>query len=169
FLLESKGDNFRATSPGSPILARPFLDATTGQPASELVAFPGVLAGSVAASASSTGLLGAAALVRANLCCGCTYRLDLVGGSRYLRLADHLAVREDLLSTGPLSATGIVPGTSFAITDRFDTSNDFHGFNAGLRGEVRRGAWVLRGLADVAVGNNHEVVDVNGLTTVSEI
>jgi hypothetical protein len=40
-------------------------------------------------------------------------------------------------------------------------------FNLGFRGEVRRGAWVLRGLADVAVGDNHEVVDVNGATTVS--
>jgi hypothetical protein len=166
FGLEKKGEDFNAFSSGSPILARPFLDATTGQPASELVAFPGLLSGSVAASAS-TNLVGADALLRANLCCDCNSRLDLVGGYRYLRLADHLAIRENLVTTAPLSPDFIVPGTSFALTDRFDTRNEFHGFDVGLRGEVCRGDWVLRGRADVAVGNNHEVVDVNGATTIS--
>ena len=132
-----------------------------------MVAFPGLLSGNISASASSTGLVGADALLRCNLCCGCDYRLDVVGGYRFLRLADHLGVREDLVSTSPSSPSFIVPGTAISVTDQFDTRNEFHGGDVGLRGELRRGAWVLRGLADVAVGDNHQVVDVSGATTVS--
>jgi hypothetical protein len=167
FFLEDKAANFSAASGGTPVLARPFLDATTNRQASELVALPGLLSGSISASASSTGLVGADALLRCNLCCGCDYRLDVVGGYRFLRLADHLGVREDVVSTNPASPSFIVPGTAITVADQFDTHNEFHGGDVGLRGEVRRGAWVLRGLADVAVGDNHQVVDVNGFTTVS--
>jgi hypothetical protein len=167
FFLEGKSADFSAASGGNPILARPFIDATTNRPASELVALPGLLSGSVSASASSTGLVGAGALLRANLCCGCDYRLDVVGGYRFLRLADHLGVREDVVSTSPSNPNFIRQGTAITVTDQFDTHNEFNGFNLGLRGEVRRGAWVLRGLADVAVGNNHEVANVSGATTVS--
>jgi hypothetical protein len=46
FMLERQATGFTASSPGSPILARPFVDATTGLPAAaELVAFPGTLSG----------------------------------------------------------------------------------------------------------------------------
>jgi hypothetical protein len=167
FFLENRSAGFSAASTGDPILARPFLDATTNRQASELVALPGLLSGSVSASASSTGLVGADALLRANLCCGCDWRLDVVGGYRFLRLADHLGVREDVMSTSPSNPNFIQQGTTLSVTDQFDTRNEFHGGNLGLRGEVRRGAWVLRGLASVAVGDNHEVADVSGATTVS--
>jgi hypothetical protein len=99
FLLSSQGTGFAASSNGSPILARPFFDTTTGRPNAELISFPGLLAGSVSANSASTGLLGADALLRANLCRGCNYQLDVVGGYRYLRLSDHLGVDENLVST----------------------------------------------------------------------
>jgi hypothetical protein len=167
FFLEDKSAGFSAASPGNPILARPFIDAVTGRPASEVVAFPGVASGSISASESSTGLVGANALLRCNLCCGCDYRLDVVGGYQFLRLKDQLGVSESLVSTNPASPSFIVPGTTVSVVDQFNTRNEFHGGDVGLRGEMRRGDWVLRGLADVAVGNNHQVVDVNGSTTVS--
>jgi hypothetical protein len=166
FLLESKVTGFSASSDGSPILARPFFDVS-GQPASELIAFPGLVRGSVSARADSTGLVGADALLRANLCCGCGYRLDAVGGYRFLRLADRLGIDESLVSTNPSNPNFVPLGTALAIGDRFDTVNEFHGGDVGLRGELHRGAWLLQGLAQVAVGNNHEVVDITGATTVS--
>jgi hypothetical protein len=166
FLLESKATGFSASSEGSPILARPFFDVS-GNSASQLVAFPGLARGSVAANASSTGLVGADALLSANLCCGCGYRLDAVGGYRFLRLADRLAIDESLVSTNPSSPNFVPVGTALVIGDRFDTVNEFHGAEIGLRGELRRGAWLLQGLAQMAVGNNHEVVDINGSTMVT--
>src|SRR5262249_17406064 len=54
------------------------------------------------------------------------------------------------------------------VADRFATVNEFHGFDVGLRGEVREGPWILQGRAQLAVGNNHEVLDVSGATTVTE-
>jgi hypothetical protein len=167
FLLESKATEFSASSGGNPILARPFFDVVANRPSSELIAFPGLAHGNFFATASSTGLVGADALLTANLCCGCDYRLDAVGGYRFLRLADRLDIGEDLVSTGTANPS-IPAGTSIAVSDRFDTVNEFHGFDIGLRGEVRRGPWVLQGRAQMAVGNNHEVLDINGATTVTE-
>jgi hypothetical protein len=167
FMLSSKGTGFAASSAGSPILARPFFDAATGRPNSEVIAFPGLLAGSVFANAGSTGLLGADALLRCNLCCGCNYRLDAIGGYRYLRLSDHLGIAEDLVSTSPTNPNLVPLGTTFALADHFDTRNEFHGFDFGLKGELRRGSWVLQGVAQAAVGNNHEVVNISGATTVT--
>ena len=51
FFLGQQGKNFSATSMGNPILTRPFVDATTGAETTELVAGPGVLAGTVSVSA----------------------------------------------------------------------------------------------------------------------
>jgi hypothetical protein len=165
FMLETLGSGLSASSTGNPILARPFFDAVLGQQSSELVAFPGRVAGTVSAGESSTGLLGADALLRCNLCCRCDSRLDLVAGYRFLRLADRVEVTENLTSTTGSAAVPL--GTTFAVTDRFETTNDFHGFDLGLRGEIRRGAWVLAGRADVAMGDNHEVLDIDGSTTVT--
>jgi len=167
FLLSSRGSGFVASSTGSPILARPFLDATTGRPNSELVAFPGLLAGTVSAHSASTGLLGADAMLRANLCRGCDYQLDLIGGYRYLRLSDGLGVAENLLSTSPNNPNFVPLGTSFILADQFYTRNEFHGFNFGLKGKLCRGPWVLEGRAQMAVGDNREVVNISGATTVT--
>jgi hypothetical protein len=111
FMLKRLATGFTVSSPGSPILARPFVDATTGLPAAELVAFPGTLSGTVRAAESSTGLLGAGALLRCNLCCGCGYRVDAGGGYRYLRFTDGLSVTEDLVSTNPVSPAFFPLGT----------------------------------------------------------
>jgi hypothetical protein len=167
FMLESKGSGFAASSSGDPILARPFFNVATGQSDSQLLAFPGLLSGSVFANAASTGLLGADALLRYNVCCGCCYRLDVVGGYRYLRLSDHLDVTEDLVSTSATNPNFVPVGTTIFLNDQFDTRNEFNGGDIGLRAEVRRGPWVLQGRADVAVGNNHEVLDISGFTTVT--
>jgi hypothetical protein len=60
----------------------------------------------------------------------------------------------------------VVPGTTLAVGDRFDTRNTFNGFNTGLSGQFQRGPWALQGLATIAVGGNHRVVDIGGSTTV---
>ncbi len=47
FKLGGESETFTATSSGNPILARPFFNTETGVDDAELVAFPGVLAGTV--------------------------------------------------------------------------------------------------------------------------
>ncbi len=174
FMLEDAGTHFDAASDGNgaasdgngnPILARPFFNAVTNRPDAELVAFPGVVTGQFSATETSS-LVGAGVWLRPNVCCGCCYRLDALVGYRYLRLRDRLGISEDLVSTDPASPT-VPVGTRLAIVDQFDTSNDFNGVDLGLTGEVRRGRWVLEGLAKVALGQNNSVVDINGSRTVT--
>jgi hypothetical protein len=167
FMLGSEGAGFTASSTGSPILARPIFNTTTGLPDSQLISFPGFLSGTVTAQSGSTGLLGADALLRCNVCCGCNYRLDAIGGFRYLRLSDHLNVDENLVSTSPTNPNFVPQGTSIILSDQFDTRNEFYGFNIGLKGSIQRGPWVLQGVAQVALGDNHEVVNISGATTVT--
>jgi hypothetical protein len=165
FELEDGTTRFDAASSGNPILARPFFNALTGRPDAELIAFPGVSTGSFSA-AETTSLLGAGIWLRRNLCCGECYRLDALVGYRYLRLSDRLGIREDLTSTDATSTT--VPlGTRVDVADQFDATNDFHGVDLGLAGELRRGRWVLEGLAKVALGTNVSELNVNGSTAVT--
>lgn len=167
FTAAGANDNFNAGSSGDPILSRPFTDATTGLPQAELVAFPGVVAGSVSVAGSSSDLAGTGILFRENVCCGCNYRVDAIAGYRFLRLRDSVAITENLTSTDPLNPFGVPVGTNIVVRDRFATSNTFHGFDFGLTGEVRRDRFFLGWLAKVAIGRNFENIDIDGSTTVT--
>jgi hypothetical protein len=167
FMLGSNASEFGAASTGNPILARPFFDAVAGKPSSELVAFPGLVSGSVTAAESSSGLIGADALFRFPVCCGCCYRLDAVAGFRYLRISDTLGIEENLVSTDTTGASLVPLGTTIMVSDRFETSNDFYALDLGLRGQIQRGPWILRGNLDLAIGDNHEILEITGSTTVT--
>lgn len=171
FQLERLTARFSAASNGSPILARPFFNALTNLPDSELIAFPGLVAGQVSAGESSN-LLGAGARLRINLCClqscdccGASYRLDGLLGYRFLQLHEELGITETLISTNPASPAPL--GTTLVVSDRFDTRNEFHGADLGLIGEVCRGRWGLEALIKLAVGQNECELNVSGATTVT--
>jgi hypothetical protein len=168
FLLEGKGTHFSASSSGNPILARPFTDATTGLPSSELIAFPGLVAGSIDANNVSKQFLGAGLLFRRHVCCGCNYFIDALAGYRYLYYSQGISVSEDLTSTLPSNQFPFIPtGTTLLVGDRFATRNSFNGFDMGLTGEVRRGNWSLEWLAKLALGQTFTTLDINGETTVT--
>jgi hypothetical protein len=168
---------------------RPFFDTDPeiDAPASEPIAFPGVSVGCVEAAATdfyqSSGLW-----LRRRLCCletgclsgcptGCCpdecfaeacdarrFRLDLIGGYRFHRHLDAVVVAENLVTTG----TGAVPtGTMFSIVDSFRASNEFNGGELGLVGEFQRGRWSVELLAKMALGNNHQYLQINGTTAIT--
>lgn len=159
--------NFYAESVGtplSPILARPFNNVLLGQPDSQLVAFPGVVEGSIQTETHSE-LYSVALLLRRNWLRDCGRRLDWVGGYRYLRFRESLTIRERLTSTNP---GGVVPvGTTFAIDDAFGTENDFHGGEVGLSTLLTRGCWDFDILAKLAVGNMHQRATIDGQTAIT--
>jgi hypothetical protein len=164
FQLASQAGGLSAGTPNS--VGRPFFNTMTGLPDAQLVSVPGFLAGSVQAAASSGSLLGAGVLGRANLCCGCCYRLDALAGYRYLSMSDRLAIGENLTSIDP--AQTVAPlGTNILINSRFETSNQFNGGDFGLAGQFCRNAWTLRGTARIALGSTHQQADINGTTTVT--
>jgi hypothetical protein len=165
FFLGSRSKDFSAGGnggPGSPTIGRPFVNALTGRPDAELVALPGRLAGTVAVHAASR-LEGGEIDGLLNVCCGCTYRLDLLGGFRYFELNDSLGITENLAVPAGVSGLG---GTTFAIQDEFDTANRFYGGQVGARGEVRRGRLFVDLTGKVALGSVEEVADVRGFTII---
>jgi len=156
--------NFFAGSTGSPILARPFYNVLLDREDAQLVALPNVVEGTVSTETDSE-LHSVALLLRHNLSDDCCRRFDLVGGYRYLRFREALAVREFLTSTDPGGTVAV--GTTFDILDAFETENDFHGGEIGVDALFRRGCWDFTALAKIAAGNMHQSATVDGVTTIT--
>jgi hypothetical protein len=151
---------------GSTIIGRPIVSATGGEVA-QLVNFPATLSGSVHVSAP-TRMWGIEENVLCNLyCCGnCTggTRIDLIAGFRYLELDEGLQISE-LLTVAP--GVPAIGGTTIGVVDDFKTHNYFYGGQIGARAEFWRGNAFLNVTTKFALGDTHEVVDVNGFTTIT--
>jgi hypothetical protein len=159
--LGQKSVNFSAASnsAGSPLLARPFVDAVTGQQMAEPVSFPGELAGGVNVTAKSQ-LWGSELNLRWDpICftgrCGGTYRIGFLGGFRFLKLDESLGISEDLIPFGDTV-------TRLQLSDQFNTHNQFWGGNLGTVIEWRRGCWTVDLRAKVALGGTRENVNISG-------
>jgi hypothetical protein len=164
FFLGGNGTHFSATSPGFPLLARPFFDVGPAAPAggqnAELVAAPGVLAGTVNASVTSR-FWGIEGNLRSNCWCGPGSTGDFLVGYRHLQLDEALAVTENLtvLTAG---------GGAFALTDRFSAKNAFDGGQIGWDAEFRRNRWFLDLKTKIALGNVHQTVNIAGATVITD-
>tara|TARA_R110002049_G_scaffold47902_1_gene138352 strand:- start:43024 stop:44646 length:1623 start_codon:yes stop_codon:yes gene_type:complete len=175
FNIGSETETFTATSTGNPILARPFFNTLTGLNDAELVAFTGAVDGTVTARATSE-LHGGGFYFRRLRCCdeGCTggwicgcssafcSRTEARVGYRYLQLDESLTITEDLTSTDTAN-----PGT-FDIMDRFDTRNQFNGFDLGWSYRRVRDYWTCDVLLKLAIGNTHQIVTIDGTTTTND-
>lgn len=164
-VLESQATGFSATSDGSTILARPFLDATTGLPRSILVAFPGALpvsgTGAIDVVARSDNLFGAHVDLTERFYDHGGLRLTSLVGYRFLRYDEGVDIRQDTFPTAP----GFVPGTQIHVEDAFISHNEFHGADVGLRTELIGPRWSLELLTKVAVGNVRRENSVRGFRT----
>ena len=167
FFLGQRGDNFLATSTGTPILTRPIIDAATGTETTELVAGPGVLAGTVSVHTDSK-LWGYEANLRSNLCAGqvwgVDYFVDGIAGFRSIGLDESLDVHEALVVLGGTSA-----GQQFVIDDHFSTQNRFYGGQLGFLSEFRWDRWVLGVNTKVGLGSMQEMVKISGSTAITPL
>ncbi|HEX4147175.1 MAG TPA: BBP7 family outer membrane beta-barrel protein [Pirellulales bacterium] len=180
FFLGQASTGFNQTSDGSPVLARPYTDTTTGQPWQQLVAYPGTVVGGVSVCDSTTFQSAGINLLH-NLCCwqsccndsdqgcGCCFqgqtcsRLDFITGFRYYNLGDNLGITENLTN---ISTTNSVPvGTMIKVNDSFRTQNNFYGGTLGLTSTHYKNRWVYEGTAQVALGANNQKITINGSTT----
>lgn len=156
------------SSTGDPILARPFVNAITGLPASQLVALPGILAGGVGVDHSSS-IYGFDAALRGNMCCSSCYRLDALLGYRYFHLEEGLTVSENLTAGAAApAALGVAAGTNIRVVDAFSTSNTFNGVQAGFTGEYR--FWdrlFFSGTGKASFGWIDQTSNIFGATTVT--
>jgi hypothetical protein len=165
FILEGRGDGLSVSCPpgSDQIFARPFINAATGAQDAELVCFPGVVSGTAAVDAGSANFLGFDLLGREALCCTPCFRLDFVGGYRFLRYDDNVRIVESLAP----EAAPFVPGTQIAVDDSFGAQNHFHGGGIGLACAFQRGPWSLDVMAKIDVGKVFREVTILGNTTVT--
>jgi hypothetical protein len=110
-----------------------------------------------------------------NLAEGTGYRVDLVGGFRFLELVEGLDISQQGTYVVQAAGAGAVPAgvastlvtTEVSRLDQFGTENHFYGSQLGARVELQHNQVFLSLLGKVALGCMHEQVAINGQTSTS--
>lgn len=158
------GGGFFAESAGDPILARPFFNRGGGVQDAQLVAYPGFLQGQIAVDTLSE-IHSAGVLLRHTWLRHCEGELAFVGGYRYFRLRERLAIAERFQ---------VLPGnfpyadwTTTDAWDSFEVQNDFHGGEIGLVSQLDRGPWSVDVSTKLGMGGVLQQLDIAGATQVT--
>lgn len=155
--------DYRPTSDGTFVLARPFYNIETGQQDQQLVAYPGFVAGDIAIRTTNS-VIGAEAYFREALKRGPDRRLDAIYGYRFVRMDEGLNISDTTIS---IEDPSIIPlGTTVEGTEYFLTRNMFHGAEFGLWYQANKGRWGWDMLAKIALGTVRQNVYINGQTNV---
>jgi hypothetical protein len=101
------------------------------------------------------------------------YRVDLLGGFRFLELVEGLDIDQQgnslVLASGPGAVAPGVASTSVTTAvsrlDQFGTENHFYGGQVGARVEFLHKGVFLSLLGKVALGCMHEEVEITGQTS----
>ncbi|MCU0962982.1 MAG: BBP7 family outer membrane beta-barrel protein [Pirellulaceae bacterium] len=170
FYLPMHADTWGVSSRDHPILARPFFDQAIGGANSELVSFPGLVAGGILIDVGSELWGTGVALRKLVYCCpweGCDsgFRLDVLAGYRYLELSEGVEIYENLNVTDPQGP--LLLATRFEVQDIFESDSTFQGVELGLGGEVAGSRYFLSGECRVALGQSQHRLAVAGSSRVS--
>lgn len=163
FFLGRSSVPFGVGSDGSQIITRPFFNASTGARDTELVSFPGIVAGTTTADPRNSVIGGGINFLQ-NLCCNPCGRTDLIVGYRYLNVGDNITITENLTALG---GSNVPAGTTFAIRDRFGSSNNFNGALIGIAHERRFNRFYVNVRTSVALGDNYQITRIDGSTTIT--
>jgi len=178
FMSGDKSNTFVASSDatGQPLLARPFIDATTGGQGALFVSFPNFAAGTVTVQ-TDTRAFG----YELNSLCnwyrscpgdGCMWTVNGLAGFRYFQLEELLNI--DQISTILPGVTAPFDGKSYTgplnigVRDTFYTANRFYGGQIGMNAEARWGHCFLGLSAKLALGIVHQHVNVDGVSTLND-
>lgn len=170
FILEESSAIFFANSDvgGNPLLARPIVNAVTGDETSILISAPDRFAGGVTVTGTSQ-LWGAEANCLVGLLKEGTTGIDLLVGYRYLGMDEDLDIRsQSQVLPGGVSAFGGAPvlaPNALAIRDTFSTVNHFNGIQIGARGTLARGPLRFDVTGKCAFGAVSQEVRIAGFTT----
>lgn len=96
-------------------------------------------------------------------------RLDLVGGFRWVQLAEELTFTSSAIDTQPFAGGGPIAGLIFNAQDQFKTTNNFYGGQIGIRAEYQVERFFVRATAKVALGDMHQIVDISGATQTQDV
>jgi hypothetical protein len=163
FFIEDRTGHKDFSSTGSPVLARPFLNAVTGSEDAGLIASP--LTGSGRTDiAIRTDLWGAETnLAIGNFAYDKGYFHWLVG-FRYLNLTDDLAMSDQFTASASVPVFG---GSRIEDTDLFRAHNQFYGGQVGAQFGFQWCRLTLDVRGQVALGTNSENVTIEGNTLIN--
>jgi hypothetical protein len=167
FRLERRATGFAAASDarGNPVLAQPLIAPATGQEFTELIALPNLIAGGTAVSTNSR-LQGWEINAVAGVVRGEQWGAELLAGFRALSLDEALQMATTFapLIGQFLTFQGQVvnPPSSLGTFDAFQAQTHFYGPQLGGRLEWVTGRLSVGARAQVAVGDNQELVRVVG-------
>jgi hypothetical protein len=173
--LGQRNRTFINSGDGSSTIGRPFFDVTPGAVPHENIE---VVAGGVGSIPqlnggvvinSQTSFWGEEGNLRTNLYCNGNCFFDLVGGYRGLALDDRLNINEDSTTAVTIIHRGAnaAANTNFRVLDNFDTRDRFNGAQLGFDCEYRYGRWSFDLTGKFGVGNNHQTVEINGSTVIT--
>jgi hypothetical protein len=164
FFLPQRSTNFSASSNQYPQLSRPFTDEITGTQSAQDTTFPGVAVGSVSVHAPSQ-LWGLEANLRCKLCCGesCwgAWRIDAIGGPRYLNLTESISITEDTQFTNNPNL-GPYANQTDIVNDSFATRNQFIGGQVGVDAQYYWKRWSVDLRAKLGLGYNDQSLVIQG-------
>ncbi len=158
--LQQRHSSFGASSSGaagSGTLAIPFFNSDGGFEDANVVALAGTEAGAIYINLTQR-LWGAEANLRLRGPSGDNFRLSGLVGFRFLDLQESLDLQT--FSAALPTSTGITT----ALGESFATRNRFYGGQIGGQIDYIRGPLCLSALAKVALGDNDEVLKINGIT-----
>jgi hypothetical protein len=157
---------------GNPVLARPVVDARSGQESALLVSSPGAFSATDGIGVdSSISMLGA----EANLLWVTEHYVqpycNLITGIRFLQLDENLNIAQQSFvlaqGVGFFNGVPVGQGNSLAVHDNILTSNDFVGGQVGARCGFCWGGLTGSLVGKLAIGGMHQEVTLFGSTTVS--
>ncbi len=184
-----------SSSVGIPLLARPYVDTTTGS-TSLVIANLGLSVGSAAISTSTSNWSVEANAVwnlfRSEPTTKMWNSIDFLAGYRFMQIKEDFTIQSmstlnsvnitPIFAPGPFGVpvqigTRVTPipvdvnGTTTTapatvqIVDRFKATNNFNGGTFALRHECRYGMFSLQSTFKLGVGNMHQVLEIQGSTT----
>jgi hypothetical protein len=151
----STGRSVSSSAQGTPSLAIPYIDANTGAESRTGLSLPGVYRGS-AREELSNNLMGAELNAAWALAPAGPWRVDLLGGFRWLRL------RESYTFTTSSPLIPPFPQDIWNTGDEFVTTNNFYGPQVGVRARFDWGHLFTRATLKFALGAMAQSGDVAG-------
>lgn len=177
FYLAQRGtsESFSSGGNGNPLLARPIIDARTGNETVLFVSAPNSFNGTFTVQ-SATQFFGADGnvLIPWSRCVACYpdevgYYATGLAGFLYLNLRDDLTMSQSSnvlpLGIGFFNSIPVSPGGNIALTDNIRTLNQFYGGQIGIKAGVNWWRFALYGTAKAAIGSMHEEAFLAGSTT----
>ncbi|HJZ92975.1 MAG TPA: BBP7 family outer membrane beta-barrel protein [Gemmataceae bacterium] len=140
---------------------RPFFSLNRHVETSQLIGRPGVVSGYVQFD-SESDFYGGELNCRHRLCDWCDNHLDVLFGYRYVYLREELLINEQARA---LAGAGNLAGIERAVTDKFQTKNQFNGGQVGAIFQHTHGPWTIDVTGKVALGMTWQRVEIGGSVT----